>query len=297
MPYELPPLPYPNDALEPHIDAQTMEIHHDKHHQAYITNLNKALEGHDSLSSKPVEELIADLSAVPEARPHGGPQQRRRSCQPFVLLENPRSERRWRADRRTKVGRRRNVRRPGRVEGEGQRYRRFALWQWLVLADPQQGQEARSGFHAQSRQPYHGRQHADSRGGRVGALLLFEVPKQASRLPQSLVERSQLASGRRELHQSARLNPTFSPVFGKGRLLAPSFLLCRCLYLSAEYIRGLCCFVIRPGSPRTTDRWPSQSFSEQWSGRQKGAERLRRLGLPPRPEVTIHLQQKAAQRI
>ena len=67
MPYELPPLPYPNDALEPYIDAQTMEIHHDKHHQAYITNLNKALEGHAELSSKPIEELIADLNAVPEA--------------------------------------------------------------------------------------------------------------------------------------------------------------------------------------------------------------------------------------
>ena len=67
MPYELPPLPYPNDALEPHIDAATMEIHHDKHHQAYITNLNKALEAHADLSSKPINELIADLSAVPEA--------------------------------------------------------------------------------------------------------------------------------------------------------------------------------------------------------------------------------------
>ncbi len=67
MPYELPPLPYPNDALEPHIDAATMEIHHDKHHQAYITNLNKALEANADLSSKPINELIADLSAVPEA--------------------------------------------------------------------------------------------------------------------------------------------------------------------------------------------------------------------------------------
>ena len=67
MPYELPPLPYSNAALEPHIDAQTMEIHHDKHHQAYITNLNKALEGHADLSGKPIEELIADLNAVPES--------------------------------------------------------------------------------------------------------------------------------------------------------------------------------------------------------------------------------------
>ncbi len=67
MAYELPPLPYSNDALEPSIDARTMEIHHDKHHAAYVTNLNKALESAPELASKPVEELVADLSAVPDA--------------------------------------------------------------------------------------------------------------------------------------------------------------------------------------------------------------------------------------
>ena len=67
MAYELPPLPYPFDTLEPHIDAKTMEIHHDKHHQAYITNANNALKDYPQLAAKPVEELIADLSAVPEA--------------------------------------------------------------------------------------------------------------------------------------------------------------------------------------------------------------------------------------
>jgi superoxide dismutase, Fe-Mn family len=67
MAYELPPLPYPSDALEPHIDAKTMEIHHGKHHQAYITNANNALKDYPQLAAQPVEELIADLSAVPEA--------------------------------------------------------------------------------------------------------------------------------------------------------------------------------------------------------------------------------------
>ncbi|MBV9106846.1 MAG: superoxide dismutase [Verrucomicrobia bacterium] len=66
MAYELPPLPYPFDALEPHIDAKTMEIHHDKHHQTYITNANNALKDHPDLAAKPVEELIANLSVVPE---------------------------------------------------------------------------------------------------------------------------------------------------------------------------------------------------------------------------------------
>lgn len=67
MSYTLPPLPYAFDALEPHIDARTMEIHHDKHHAAYVNNLNAALKDHPELASKPVNELIADLSAVPEA--------------------------------------------------------------------------------------------------------------------------------------------------------------------------------------------------------------------------------------
>ncbi len=65
MPYEVPPLPYEASALEPHIDAQTMEIHHDKHHQAYVDKVNAALEGTD-LADKPIEEVIADLSQVPE---------------------------------------------------------------------------------------------------------------------------------------------------------------------------------------------------------------------------------------
>ena len=67
MSYTLPPFPYAFDALEPHIDARTMEIHHDKHHAAYINNLNNALKDHPELAAKPVNELIADLSAVPEA--------------------------------------------------------------------------------------------------------------------------------------------------------------------------------------------------------------------------------------
>jgi len=66
MAYELPKLPYAFDALEPYIDAKTMEIHHDKHHQAYVTNLNKALEGTD-LGNQPVESLIANLEKVPES--------------------------------------------------------------------------------------------------------------------------------------------------------------------------------------------------------------------------------------
>ena len=66
MAHEVPALPYSFDALEPHIDARTMEIHHDKHHAAYVTNLNKALEGHADLQKKSVEDLLRDIKNVPE---------------------------------------------------------------------------------------------------------------------------------------------------------------------------------------------------------------------------------------
>ena len=67
MAFELPSLPYPEDALEPHIDARTMSIHHDKHHAAYTNNLNSALEGHADLAGKSIEALLGDLNAIPEA--------------------------------------------------------------------------------------------------------------------------------------------------------------------------------------------------------------------------------------
>ena len=75
--HEVPALSYSFDALEPHIDARTMEIHHDKHHAAYVTNLNKALEGHDDLAALSVEDLLRKIDDVPESirgaiRNHGG---------------------------------------------------------------------------------------------------------------------------------------------------------------------------------------------------------------------------------
>ncbi|MES1255011.1 MAG: superoxide dismutase [Acidobacteriota bacterium] len=66
MAHTLPPLPYPTDALEPHIDKQTMEIHHGKHHAAYVTNLNAALDKHPELQSKSLEDLLHGLASVPE---------------------------------------------------------------------------------------------------------------------------------------------------------------------------------------------------------------------------------------
>ena len=65
--FTLPPLPYAFDALEPHIDAKTMEIHHDRHHKAYVDNLNKAITGNAALEAKSLEQIIKDLSVVPDA--------------------------------------------------------------------------------------------------------------------------------------------------------------------------------------------------------------------------------------
>jgi Fe-Mn family superoxide dismutase len=77
MAFELPALAYPYDALEPHLDARTMEIHHGKHHATYVTNLNNAVAGHPDLQEKTIESIIADLNQVPESiratvRNHGG---------------------------------------------------------------------------------------------------------------------------------------------------------------------------------------------------------------------------------
>ena len=67
MAFTLPPLPYDYTALEPHIDEQTMRIHHDKHHAAYVNNLNTALEPHAALQGKSLDALLGDLATVPEA--------------------------------------------------------------------------------------------------------------------------------------------------------------------------------------------------------------------------------------
>jgi Fe-Mn family superoxide dismutase len=77
MPYQLPPLPYAFDALEPHIDAKTMEIHHDKHHATYVNKLNEALASHPDLQAKSVEDLLRGIDQMPEAirgavKNHGG---------------------------------------------------------------------------------------------------------------------------------------------------------------------------------------------------------------------------------
>jgi len=141
MAFELPPLPYAANALEPHIDEQTMNIHHGKHHQAYVTNLNKALEAHADLQSKSIEELLSDLSAIPEGirmavRNNGGGHWNHTFFWKLMTLGG-RDQRQIRQLRRIQGG----------VQGGGSR----SIWLRLGMADhggrwqPQHRKHAQSG--------------------------------------------------------------------------------------------------------------------------------------------------------
>ncbi len=169
MAYELPKLPYAYDALEPHIDARTMEIHYTKHHQAYITNVNNALKDQPDLAAKSVEDLISNLNAVPEnirtaVRNNGGGHANHSF---FWKIMGPR----WR--------------RP--------------LRQWLGVVDQKQERQARDHLDTESGQSAHGWKQTGPRGRRLGTRLLSQLPKPPARLHQGLVERGELGRGREEL--------------------------------------------------------------------------------------------------
>ncbi len=133
--HELPPLPYDFAALEPHIDAQTMQIHHDKHHGAYVTNLNAALDKHPDLESKSRRRPAAQPRLRSGGHPHRGPQQRRRPRQPLHVLEDHGAQGRRRSHRRH---RRRDRRSFGGFEPFKEKFNdtgveRFGSgWAWLV---------------------------------------------------------------------------------------------------------------------------------------------------------------------
>ena len=133
MAYSVPDLAYPFDALEPHIDARTMEIHHDKHHAAYVTNLNAALEGTEWMD-RPIEAGPREPRDHPRGQARGRPQQRRRPREPHALLGDHGAGRRRRAVGRPRRGDRRHLRLARRPQGAGQRRGRQALRLRLELA-------------------------------------------------------------------------------------------------------------------------------------------------------------------
>ena len=138
MAHEVPPLPYDYAALEPYIDTQTMHLHHDKHHQAYVTNLNAAIEKAPELA-KP-QRRRADQGPGKRARScaHCCPQQRRRPRQPLDVLVDHGPERRRRAQRRHRCRDQGNIRRLRQLQREVQRRGPEAVRQRMGLAGPRQ---------------------------------------------------------------------------------------------------------------------------------------------------------------
>ena len=205
--YTLPPLPYDFGALEPHIDAKTMEIHHDKHHAAYVNNLNAALKDHPDHQGKPIEELIADLNALPESDPDGGPEQRRRARQPLAVLADHEAGRRRRADRRPGAGASRSE--LGGFAAFKEAFAKAAAtrfgsgWAWLVV-----GKDGKLAVTSTPNQdsPIMDGADPDPRPRRLGARLLPQVPEPPARLRRRLVEHGQLGRGEPPLRRRQGLS-------------------------------------------------------------------------------------------
>ena len=156
MPYTLPSLPYAANALEPAIDTMTMEIHHGRHHKAYVDNLNKALEGQPALAAKPIDQLMRDIKTGAGQYSPGRDQQRRRPCQPFAVLDDHGRRCRRQTDRPARRRHRQDLRRLRRIPGPDQASRPGTLRQRLVLAGPRRRQAA-GHQHRQPGQPAHER--------------------------------------------------------------------------------------------------------------------------------------------
>ena len=176
--YELPPLPYAKDALEPHIDATTMEIHHDRHHATYVNNLNAALEGHD-VGAKSVEELISDLNALPESirtavRNNGGGHANHSL---FWQILSPNGGGAPTGEVAEAINAEFGSFDAFKEEFSNAAKGRFGSgWAWLVVKDGKVGRHQ----HAEPRQPVDGRGDPDPGLGCLGACLLSQIPKQTS---------------------------------------------------------------------------------------------------------------------
>jgi Fe-Mn family superoxide dismutase len=195
MAYTLPDLSYAYDALEPDIDARTMEIHHSKHHNAYITNVNTALEGHDDLASKDVGDLIADLDSVPEAirtavRNNGGGHANHSL---FWTVIGPGAGGLPGGDLANAIDSDLGGFDSFKEKFSAAGATRFGSgWAWLVAKDGKLDVLSTP----QSGQPRHDRRgHTPSRYGRVGARLLPQLSEPSSRLHRGFLQRHQLGRG------------------------------------------------------------------------------------------------------
>jgi hypothetical protein len=180
MAYEVPALPYDYAALEPHIDEQTMRIHHDKHHAAYVTNLNNALASSPDLAALPVEQLIQQLDKVPESartavRNNGGGHANHSF---FWQIMGPNAGGAPSGDLAAAIN---------------------STFGGLALR--RIGRQTAHREHAEPGQPAHGRAHPHFRRGCLGARLLPEVPEPPAGLPGRLVEHRELGGGGPELRE------------------------------------------------------------------------------------------------
>ena len=195
MSFELAPLPYDYSALEPYIDTQTMQIHHDKHHAAYVTNLNKALESAPELAGKSINEIVANLSAVPEkirqAVINNGGGHYNHTL--FWEIMGPKGGGEPKGDLAKAIDAA-----FGNYEGLREKMNNAGMtrfgsgWAWLV-AD--QSRSAASAQHGQSRLPVVQRPAAARRHRCVGARLLSEVSESPRRLFGRVVECGKLGRG------------------------------------------------------------------------------------------------------
>ncbi len=194
MAFSLPPLPYAPDALEPHIDKATMEIHHGKHHNAYVTNLNKALESARIWRIKSLEDLLANnLATVPEnirtaVRNNGGGHYNH-SMFWQIMGPNGGGQPSGETSRTAITG---VVWQLRRLQREVQRRRNDAVRLGLGVAGEGLGQQRGSDFDCQPGQSGDGRAIPDHGLGRLGARLLSEVSESAAGLHLSMVERREL---------------------------------------------------------------------------------------------------------
>ncbi len=199
MAYEVPPLPYDYNALEPHIDEDTMRIHHDKHHQAYVDKVNAALEGTD-LADKPIEEVIKNLTQVPDDKRNAVRNNGGGHLNHSLFWESMSPDGGGEPDGdlaaaiESAFGSFSDFQ--GKLKDAG--VNQFGSgWAWLV----HDGSGVAVLVHGQPGQPDQRRQDPAARRGRVGARLLPEVPEQAPRLPRRLVEHRELGEGGRALQR------------------------------------------------------------------------------------------------
>ena len=202
MAYSVPDLAYPFDALEPHIDARTMEIHHDKHHAAYVTNLNAALEGTESMD-QPIEAAASRTSSHPRGQAHRRPEQRRRPRESHALLgdHGPGGGGEPSGDLAAAIADAFGSLDDLKAQVNDAGVKRFGSgWSWLVW----DGDGLVGHLHAEPGLARDGREDAAPRRRRLGARLLPQLPEPAARLPRGLVERRRLERRGAKLDAAAR---------------------------------------------------------------------------------------------